>query len=84
MTERGLSGKAVVVPLGLSPTGAASVARRLAHEGAAVVLVAEEGDAEAGRLATELAPARATVMVLSGDEAADLDALVELVAELFP
>ena len=83
MAEPGLAGKTVVVPLGLAPTRAANVARRLAHEGAAVVLVADEDDAEAGRLAAELAPARTAVMVLTGDEAADLDALVELVAELF-
>lgn len=80
-----LANKAVVVPVGLSATQVSAVARRLADEGAAVVLVSPEGDAEAGRLAADLAAERrrTAVMVLGGDEAADLDALVELVAELF-
>ncbi len=80
--------KAVVVPLGLSPDQTANVARRLAAEGAAVILVTGgEGSGDqgaAGRLAAELAPARTAVMVLSSDEPTDLDALVELLGELFP
>ena len=82
-----LAHKAVVVPVGLSPGQAAAVARRLAAEGAAVVLVTAEEDPQASRagsLAADLAPARAAVFVLSGDESTDLDALVELLAELFP
>jgi NAD(P)-dependent dehydrogenase (short-subunit alcohol dehydrogenase family) len=80
-----LKGKTVVVPLGLGPTEAADLVRRLSEEGASVVLVAREDDAEAGRLAAQLSPtARTAVMVLTGDDEADLDALVEMVAELFP
>jgi NAD(P)-dependent dehydrogenase (short-subunit alcohol dehydrogenase family) len=82
-----LANKAVVVPVGLSADQTASVARRLAAEGAAVVLVAGQEHPEAGRLAAELAaraPARSAVFVLTGDDTADLDALVELLAELFP
>ena len=79
-----LANKVVVVPVGLSADQAAGVARRMAGEGAAVVLLAPEDDTKTGRLAADLAPARTAVMVLTGDEAADLDALVELLAELFP
>ena len=79
-----LANKAVVVPVGLAAAQAAAVARRLAAEGAAIVLVTEEDDAEAGRLAADFAPARTAVFVLTSDEVPDLDALVELLAELFP
>ena len=82
-----LANNAVVLPVGLSTELTAAMARRLAAEGAAVVLVAAEhgpDTAHAGRLAADLAPARAAVFVLTGEEAADLDALVELLGELFP
>ena len=79
-----LANKAVVVPVGLSADQAADLARRLASEGAAVVLVTAGEDPAAGRLAAELTPTRAAVMVLSGERDADLDALVELLGELFP
>ncbi len=78
-----LANKVVVLPVGLSPAQTTAVARRLAAEGAAVVLVASEETAETGRLATELAPARTAVYLLTGDDGAALDSLVELLAELF-
>jgi NAD(P)-dependent dehydrogenase (short-subunit alcohol dehydrogenase family) len=57
-------------------------ARRLAAEGATVVLV---GDAagEAGRLVAELEGGPGRVAVFTGDATADGDALAEFVAELF-
>ncbi|MDQ3980685.1 MAG: hypothetical protein M3314_14230 [Actinomycetota bacterium] len=79
-----LANKAVVVPVGLAAAQATAVARRLAAEGAAIVLVTGEDDVEAGRVAADLAPARTAVFVLTSQEAPDLDALVELLAELFP
>ena len=79
-----LANKAVVVPVGLPAAQTAAIARRLAAEGAAVVLVAAEDDRQAGRLAADLAPARTAVFVLTAEDSTDLDALVELVGELFP
>ena len=80
-----LSGRTVVFPLGLSDDQAGAVARRLAGEGAAIVLVTREDSSGAGQLAASLAAAsaRTAVVALSGDEQADLDALVELLGELF-
>jgi NAD(P)-dependent dehydrogenase (short-subunit alcohol dehydrogenase family) len=78
-----LAGKVVVVPLG--GVDAVAVARRLASEGAGVVLVAGAGDDEAaGRAAREIEAGteRARVAVFNGD-AQDGDALVELITELF-
>jgi NAD(P)-dependent dehydrogenase (short-subunit alcohol dehydrogenase family) len=73
-----LTGKVVVVPLG--GADAAAIARRLASEGAGVVLVAGEGHQEAaGRVATEI-DGRVGVFNVG---AQDLDALVEFVTELF-
>jgi NAD(P)-dependent dehydrogenase (short-subunit alcohol dehydrogenase family) len=77
-----------VVPVGAAAADAVAVARRLAAGGAAVVVVAEEGDAAAaGRLTAEVeasGSARAAVFTLSGEATpAELDALAELVAELF-
>ncbi|MFN2504344.1 MAG: hypothetical protein ABR540_08950 [Acidimicrobiales bacterium] len=92
MTADALAGKVAVVPLGAGAGGAGAtttaeaVARRLAAEGASVVLVAGGDDPAAGRLAAELQAipgARAAVFTLTGEEPGDLDALVELLAELF-
>lgn len=79
-----LTNKAVVLPMGLSADQTVAISRRLAAEGAAIVLVTARDHPGAGRLAAEVAPARASVFVLTGDEAADVDALVELLSELFP
>lgn len=63
-----------------------ALARALAAEGAGVIVVADDGD-RGGRLATLLrdegAP-RVAVFCSGTDPAADLDALVELVAEVGP
>ena len=61
---------------------APELARRLAAEGATVVLV---GDAveETGRLVAELEEGPGRVAVFSGDADAEADALAEFVAELF-
>lgn len=62
-------------------------ARALAARGAAVVVAGGPGEAGAvGRLVAELAAsgARAAAFVGSPQDAADGDALAELVAELFP
>ena len=80
--RQALAGKVVVVPVD-SPAGG-ELASRLAGAGATVVLVGPDGEA-AGRLAAAIEAegrGRPAVFVTTG-RAADLDALVELVAELF-
>lgn len=81
-----LSGKVVLVPLGMDGS---ALARRLAAGGATVLLVAGEAEAErAGRVAAELKAAagggsgRVSVFV-DGPAGDDLDPLVEYVEELF-
>lgn len=82
-----LTGKVVVVPAEWAP--AAELARRLAGQGATVVVVGRDGE-EAGRLAAAIeAPApgapgagRPAVFVADGS-AASLDALAAFVAEMF-
>ena len=73
-----LQGRVVVVPVG-DPE---AVARRLAAEGATVVLVGD--GAEAGLVAAEVersaVPGPGRPAVFAGD---DLDGLVEFLAELF-
>jgi NAD(P)-dependent dehydrogenase (short-subunit alcohol dehydrogenase family) len=81
-----LTGKVAIVPVsGHEPLE--PLARRLAGEGAAVVLLAgPEGLAAAGRFAAVIEAAgtgRAAVFVLDPARPDDLDGLVELVAELF-
>lgn len=86
MTGGALTGKVAIVPVGGAGEGAADLARRLAVEGASVVLVAGEGDPSAGRLAADVQAvpgARAAVFTLTGELGGDLDALVELLGELF-
>lgn len=89
MSAGALTGKVAVVATGAGPAPEA-VARRLAAEGAAVVLVAEAGEEEvvagAARLAGELqdtGSGRTAVFTLTGTEATDLDALIEFLGELF-
>jgi len=63
-----------------------SIARALAGEGATVVLVTADGE-RGGRLAEEIRAAnggRVAVFCGEADASADLDALVELAAELAP
>jgi len=60
--------------------GGEALARRLAGEGATVVLAGDDGD-EAGRLLAELDDGPGRVAYFSGD--ADSDAFVEFVAEQF-
>jgi len=73
------------VGAGLEP----ELARRLAAEGATVIVVGSDAAeaAEAGRWVAELASdgaggGRAAVYCAAGDAEADVDALVELAAEL--
>ncbi|MGH9226755.1 MAG: hypothetical protein ACRD2W_23875 [Acidimicrobiales bacterium] len=76
-----LEGKVAVVPVG---EVAAAVARRLAAEGAIVVLVA--GDAEsarAGALAAEIQQGGSGRPAVFACDDADLDGLVEFLTELF-
>ena len=82
-----LAGKVGIVAVagpGGGPTDA--VARKLAAEGAAVVLAAlPDALAAAGGLASEIAAAgtgRAVVFALDPGRPDDLDALVDMVAEL--
>jgi NAD(P)-dependent dehydrogenase (short-subunit alcohol dehydrogenase family) len=80
MTARLLGHTAVVT---LDGHRSDAVARRLAAEGARVVVVgadAERGGRLAGAIEADGSP-RAAVLCLS-DDVGDLDALVELVAEL--
>jgi NAD(P)-dependent dehydrogenase (short-subunit alcohol dehydrogenase family) len=79
--HRRLAGKVVVVPLRW--VGADALARRLAADGATVVVVG--GGEDAGRLAAEIEGGGAgRVAVFSGDgSAGDADALADFVAELF-
>jgi NAD(P)-dependent dehydrogenase (short-subunit alcohol dehydrogenase family) len=72
-----LSGTVVVVAV-----DAPDLARRLAGEGATVVLVGAPDDA-AGALTRELEGSPGRVAVFAGDPSADAGALVEFVAELF-
>jgi NAD(P)-dependent dehydrogenase (short-subunit alcohol dehydrogenase family) len=79
-----LSGKVVVVPVGWEHAG--FVARRLAGEGATVVLVGAEAEAEgAGTLAAAVEGAgagRPAVFLVDGS-AGSLDALAAFLAEMF-
>jgi NAD(P)-dependent dehydrogenase (short-subunit alcohol dehydrogenase family) len=83
MAERPLAGRVAVVPVGdsTSPSGR-DLAERLATAGATVVLVTEEGGSDAaGRLAADIeASGAGRAAVFTGS---DLDALVELLGELF-
>ena len=87
---RALVGTVAVVPVGGAAVHAREVVQRLAVEGAAVVVVAHEGDALlAGSLTAQLEEVatgsrRPAVFTLSGPPAPEeLDALAELVTELF-
>jgi NAD(P)-dependent dehydrogenase (short-subunit alcohol dehydrogenase family) len=81
-----LTSRVVVVPIGAD---GGIVARRLAAEGATVVIVASDDEAEgAGRLAGDIETGgggRPAVFTTAGhsDDPADLDALVEYLGEMF-
>ena len=79
-----------VVPVGgVAAARGADLARSLAAEGAAVVLITDNGPdvASVGELASEIEAGsgrRPVVYTLAGEEAGSLDGLVELLRELFP
>ncbi|MGH9190535.1 MAG: hypothetical protein ACRD0Q_10965 [Acidimicrobiales bacterium] len=79
-TGKRLLGRVAVVTLGRP-----ELALRLAAEGATVVLVGDDAE-QAGRLLSEIesgGTGRGAFFREGGDSVADLDALVELVAEQF-
>jgi NAD(P)-dependent dehydrogenase (short-subunit alcohol dehydrogenase family) len=83
-----LAGRVAIVPLGdAAADHAPALARRLATEGATVVLVAGADALDrSGRVASDIETAgegRAAVFALDPADPACLDRLVELVAELF-
>lgn len=82
MERSRLAGKVVVVPAGWPEADA--IARRLAADGATVVIVG--GGEAAGRLAAEIEAAgvgRAAVFAATSASAADVDSLADFLAELF-
>lgn len=81
--EARLTGRVVVVARADTPSGA-EVARALTDDGAAVVLVGDDG-AALGRLAASLIAEGARGAIFVGDPrgSAERAALAELVAELF-